>query len=199
MRLIALVLCLVPSVAFSFQIPKQAFEHKRYLIREVRANHGLNGPIALHAAIIHQESRWVKNAKSPVGASGLAQFMPKTAEWMGEIDSRLLGAKTLDPRWSIRAMAVYTAWLLDRVDAKNECENWAFALSGYNGGIGWVWKDQKLSETPGVWFGGVSEDSERADWAFNENRHYVSTIIKKWQPGYYGHGFGFGEYICGEL
>jgi len=200
MRTWALILILFSSNAYSFNIPENAIAYKRMLVREVRAEHGLNGPVALHAALIHQESRWNPLAKSPVGASGLAQFMPATADWMGEIDRRLVGSKTIDPRWSIRAMSVYTKWLNNRFNGYNECQKWAFSLSGYNGGIGWVWKDQKLTEAAGEdkkkWFDNVEKYSERSTSAFNENRHYVNIILNNFQEKYYNNGFKSGGLIC---
>lgn len=184
----------------SSELPVGFFRYAPDVVREVRAEHGLNAPIALHAGLIHQESRWRPDAKSPVGASGLAQFMPSTARWMKDLDSRLAGANTLDPRWSIRAMAVYTSWLNDRFKGYDKCQKWAFSLSGYNGGIGWVRRDQKLAEDAGddryTWFDNVEKYSDRSEAAFKENRHYVDLIIKKWQKLYYKNGFKIGGYVC---
>lgn len=195
-----IIISFLSVYANAFEAPQNAYKYKRLLIKEVRAEHGLNGPVALHAGLIHQESRWNPSAKSPVGASGLAQFMPATADWMGQIDRRLVGSKTLDPQWSIRAMVVYTSWLNDRFKGYDKCQKWAFSLSGYNGGIGWVWKDQKLAESAGdddkVWFDSVEKYSDRSDAAFKENRHYVDVIINKWQPKYFNNGFNQGGYIC---
>lgn len=201
-------LTLIASLTFSdfllsSEIPVGASRYTQQLVREVRAEHGLNGPVALHAGLIHQESRWNPKAKSPVGASGLAQFMPATAEWMKDLDSRLAGANTFDPRWSIRAMVVYTSWLNDRFKGYDKCQKWAFSLSGYNGGIGWVRRDQKLAEDAGddrkVWFDSVEKYSYRSESAFNENRHYVDIIINRWQELYYKNGFNYGGYVCPQV
>ena len=165
------------------------------LANEVRVKHGINAPVALHAAQIHQESRWRPGAMSPVGASGLAQFMPATAKWMPEVDNSLAGVDPLDPLWSIRAQVAYTKWLYDRVDAVDECHKWAFVLSAYNGGIGWVYRDKQLSEDPYRWWGSVAENSDRAGWAYKENREYVDKILFRWQGLYLDAGFD-GPEVC---
>lgn len=64
--------------------------------------------------------------KSPVGALGIAQFMPATArEWLGS------EAAALDPRVAIPGAARYLAWLIRKFggNVKN-------AVAAYNWGIG---------------------------------------------------------------
>ena len=195
-----IVLLLISFCSSASDISNNSLRYKRFLIQEARLEHGLNAPIALLAGLIHQESRWRSDVKSPVGASGLSQFMPKTAKWMGDIDSRLVKTDTIDPKWSIRAMSVYTRWLKDRVTGYNNCEDWALALSAYNGGIGWIWKDQRIAKSKGLddskWFDNVELNSDRSKAAFEENRHYVDVIINKWQEVYYKNNFNYGENVC---
>ena len=69
------------SPAFA-SVPPEAKQHQRELTRNARAIFGLDAPVSLFAAQIHQESRWKVNAKSHVGGQGLAQFMPSTADWI---------------------------------------------------------------------------------------------------------------------
>lgn len=64
------------------RIPTAAEQYRRTLVRSAHAEWGLSAPIATFAAQVHQESRWRADARSPVGAQGLAQFMPGTAEWI---------------------------------------------------------------------------------------------------------------------
>jgi len=179
----------------SAEVPQLAKSMYFTLVKEVRLKHGLTGPVALHAAQIHQESLWKPGAKSPVGASGLAQFMPATADWMPEVDALLFDVNTIDPRWSLRAQSAYTKWIFDRVQGKDECNRWAFVLSAYNGGIGWVYRDKKLSEDPFTWWGSVDKNSDRAGWAYKENREYVDKIMFRWQRLYLKEGFQ-GPVIC---
>ena len=88
-----------------------------------------------------QESRLDPNAKSAVGALGLAQFMQRTwEEWRDGIpgiqsepphDLVLLNPR--DPEDAIRSQAAYMAWLLRQFEG-----NVRPALAAYNWGIGRV-------------------------------------------------------------
>ncbi|AWF65206.1 transglycosylase SLT domain-containing protein [Pseudomonas aeruginosa] len=149
-------------------------------MRSAHAEWGLSAPIATFAAQVHQESRWRADARSPVGAQGLAQFMPGTAEWIAGLYPGALG--TNQPfiqaghcaRWYLRPL------LYDRNQASSECDRWAFVLSAYNGGQGWVNRDRRLASASGAdqlaWFDSVERfNAGRSAANFRENRNYRAS------------------------
>ncbi|MBK1683421.1 lytic transglycosylase domain-containing protein [Rhodoferax fermentans] len=173
------------SVAMAQAIPRDAHRHQLTLKREAQHVWGLNAPIATFAAQVHQESRWRESARSPVGAVGLAQFMPATSTWISGLYASLGERAPTNPTWALRALVTYDKWLSDRIKAANDCERMAFTLSAYNGGLGWVYKRQKISPTPGVCLDrtcnlnpGVAQASQA------ENQHYPVVILRKFEPLY---------------
>jgi soluble lytic murein transglycosylase-like protein len=172
-------------------IPAQAYQYRARLIREAHANWGLDAPIPILAGQIEQESGWRTDAKSGVGALGICQFMPGTADWMNRL-YHLGGAAPLDPGWAIRALVLYDYRLfLDsgKIGFRPFQEQMAAALSGYNGGEGWLTKDitltrQRSSCNVSLWFGCVERYSLRTGQIFKENRGYPRSIILEKAPKY---------------
>jgi len=82
-------------------------------------------PRFIHA-VIKQESKYNSKAVSPVGAQGLMQMMPATAERFGLKDP-------FDPAANVAAGTKYLKWLLKRFDG-----DVSLALAGYNAGEGAV-------------------------------------------------------------
>lgn len=79
---------------------------------------------ALMKAMMHTESSFNPNARSPVGAQGLMQLMPATA-------SRFKVNNPWNPAENIEGSAKYIAWLMKRFNNRVE-----FAVAGYNAGEG---------------------------------------------------------------
>lgn len=167
-------------------IPPRAEKYKAALIRAARYEWGLDAPVAVFAAQIHTESLWKEYAKSPVGALGLSQFMPETAKWLSSIMPHVGKENPYNPNWSIRALCAYDRYLFQKLKGNTEFEQMAFALSAYNGGIGWVLKDKqkarKMGLDPYQYFGSVETvNAGRASVYFRENRRYPFLILKKRQ------------------
>ena len=87
------------------------------------AENGL--PVEFFARVIWQESRFNARAVSHAGARGIAQFMPRTADWHGLVDP-------FDPIESLRHSASYLR------DLRNRFGNLGLAAAGYNAGPGRV-------------------------------------------------------------
>ena len=176
------------------RIPGLAYRLKRTVRGEVNYHWGLDQKGTVFYAQIHQESSWDPEAKSAY-ASGLAQFTPDTATWISRLYPADLGDNNpQDARWAIRALVKYDHWLYDRVLPARDDENrWSFTLSSYNGGIGWLDRDRDLAVSRGKerdrWDDNVADCSNRAKWAFDENRGYVRRILKVLRPMYEQGGF----------
>lgn len=80
-------------------------------------------PPAFFARLIWQESKFRHDAQSPVGAQGVAQFMPRTAAEMGLDDP-------FDPRKALPASARFLRKLHDQFG------NLGLAAAAYNAGSG---------------------------------------------------------------
>ena len=74
LAVLSLAMCL-PAIADA-QIPLAATKHQRLLVGTARQEFGMNAPIPLFAAQVHQESSWNCAAESPY-AQGCAQFTPE--------------------------------------------------------------------------------------------------------------------------
>ncbi|WP_392964095.1 peptidoglycan DD-metalloendopeptidase family protein [Streptomyces sp. LN245] len=98
---------------------------------------------AVIAAQIEAESGWNPNARSPVGAEGLSQFMPGTWPSWGEDDDGNGRASPYDPGDAIMAQGRYDCALARTVEGyKNRGEasgeTLDLALAAYNAGPGAV-------------------------------------------------------------
>jgi hypothetical protein len=79
---------------------------------------------ALVAAVIEQESKFRPQAKSPVGAKGLMQLMPRTGRWMG-------AQNLYDPEQNIDAGVKYIKYLNARFNG-----DLRKTIAAYNAGEG---------------------------------------------------------------
>lgn len=181
------------SQANASEPPTDALKYRSDVIRSARVDWGLNAPVADFAAQLHQESGWNPAARSPVGAQGLAQFMPSTADWLSGLMPHLASREPWNPGWAIRALVSYDRWLWQRVTVPDSCERMAMTLSAYNGGLGWVNRDRRLARTRGLddarWFGAVETvNAGRSVANWRENRHYPQRILHELAPRYLSWG-----------
>ena len=132
------------SVKPSFNKNKDAFDH---IIKQASSTHGVSE--GLIKAVMHTESGFNVNARSPVGAQGLMQLMPATAR-------RFNVSNAYDPQQNIMAGAKYLAWLLKRFNGDQ-----SLAIAGYNAGEGNVSK-----------YGGIPPFRETQDYVRRVNSRY---------------------------
>lgn len=120
------------------QVPPQAARYRAELTRAAHAQWGLNAPVAVLAAQVHQESTWNPQAVSRVGARGLGQFMPGTTSWWcGRTGTGAADCLPNNPAWALRALVGYDKYLRDLTPAHySERDRMWVALRGYNGGLG---------------------------------------------------------------
>jgi len=193
--------CLLLTAAIAqADVPREALHYKRDLIRHSRYVWGLDAPVAVLAAQIHQESGWKKDAKSAY-ASGLTQFTPSTAVWISGAYPKDLGAnQPLNPQWALRAQSIYMKQLYDDTAAASPCDQMWKTLWKYNGGAGWVRRDERLAAKSGANVLLAREvepfNAGRAPAFFKENRDYPRIILLKYQPLYASWG---GEIACGQI
>lgn len=124
---------------------RNAYDH---LIRAAAARHGVDP--ALVKAVIHTESAFNPNARSPVGAMGLMQLMPGTARDMGV-------ANAWDPAQNIEGGVKYLAWLQRQFRSRDH------VIAAYNAGHGNVKK-----------YGGIPPFRETRNYVKSVNSRYSS-------------------------
>lgn len=190
--------CTPEAKAQAVQVPQAAQQYRSELVRNARAIWGMEAPVATFAAQVHQESAWKPGAVSHVGAQGLAQFMPTTSAWIAGLYPALASNQPYNPSWSLRALVQYDAWIHARVSAATPCDRMAKVLSSYNGGLGWVQRDEALAKRQGlnaaVWWSHVETvNAGRSAANWRENRDYPRRILQRLEPAYVAAGWGQGS------
>lgn len=120
-------------------------------------------PATLLAAVAKQESRFSSSVRSPVGAVGLLQLMPATAD---EVAGRGLSEEQLEePARNAELGARYLRQLLEQWQG-----NLLLAVASYNAGPNAVraWINPTLVENPEVWVEAIP---------FPETRLYVKKVL----------------------
>ena len=112
-----------------------------------------------------QESRFIADARSHVGAAGLMQLMPATAKWMARrLGMRYDAAQIADPQVNLRLGMSYLKTVLDAFEGRE-----ALAAAAYNAGPS---RPRRWRHGPPV---------EAAAWAesipFTETREYVKKVL----------------------
>lgn len=177
------------------QVPASAQQYKRTLVRVAHSEWGLGAPVAVFAAQIHQESGWRHVAVSHVGAQGLAQFMPGTAQWWCDrTGTAAADCQPTNPTWAMRSLVGYDKWLYDRAPAHYTPRDrmWV-ALRAYNGGLG-HWQREAastgLAQPSRAQVDAACGKARRAAVHCKENLGYPHRILVVIQPRYLQWGPG---------
>jgi len=193
---------LVPAISLKIarptaEVPARCQRIRLNYVRNVQHGYGPNAPVAALASQMFQESGCDPSAKSAF-ADGLTQFTPATASWIGSRYPDLALSDAKNPTWAARAQGRYMRFLVDRSTGETECDRWWMGKWGYNGGEGWVIRDQKLALAKGANPRRHVEvepfNAGRHAAAFRENRDYPHKIIERWQPMFIAAGWGSG--VC---
>lgn len=184
---------LLPPMAHA-QVPQEALRYRALLVRTAHAAWGLDAPVAVFAAQVHQESAWRPDAVSHVGAQGLAQFMPATTRWIASQSPELAAQEPYNPAWALRALVTYDRWLYDRTPAHYLPRDrmWV-ALRAYNGGLG-HWQREAastgLAQPTRAQVDAACGKARRAAVHCKENLGYPNRILVVIQPRYLQWGPG---------
>jgi len=139
--------------------------HYYEMIEEYANEHGNNPPLML--ALVREESYFNPNASSGVGAKGLMQLMPTTAD---EVASRkgLAGYNLFDAESNIKLGNAYYSMIKSMLSGMD-----VSAIASYNGGIGSVtkWK-QSLSY--------FDTDSFVEKIPYDETQNYVKKVFRSY-------------------
>ena len=123
----------------------------------------------LVAAVVREESAFDARAVSPVGARGLMQLMPYTAEWV----ARQVGLKDyrnnllMDEDVNVRLGSWYLQHLIRRFNG-----NWVLAVAGYNAGPEAV---ERWTEN-----GVRNLDEFIESIPYSETRYYTKKVIRSY-------------------
>ncbi|WP_345548252.1 transporter substrate-binding domain-containing protein [Microbulbifer aestuariivivens] len=132
--------------------PGKALSPYDEIAKKYAAKHNLDWRMVV--AQIWQESNFDPKAESHMGAQGLMQVMPRTAQEMG------FNTPLFDPEHSVHAGTKYLDWLKERFGNELPADEkvW-FSLAAYNAGIGHLRDAQELAKQlnldPNKWFDNV--------------------------------------------
>jgi soluble lytic murein transglycosylase len=136
----------------------------RGVFAEQSRAHGLEEPYVL--GLVRQESRFIPNAKSVAGASGLMQLMPATARWVARQTGMrdYAPARVTDVEVNVALGTSYLRYVLDELDGSP-----VLAATAYNAGPGRArkWKGDRPLE------GAIYAETI----PFNETRDYVKKVL----------------------
>ena len=147
---------------FSLRYPTPFRDELSPIARQIDLN------LAWAYGLIRQESRFIMNASSSVGASGLMQVMPNTAKYVAKKIGMLnyTNDKLSDTNTNLTLGSNYLNMVLIDLDG-----SWVLASAAYNAGPSRskAWREKLTSPTEGAIFVETIP--------FNETRTYVKNVL----------------------
>ena len=147
---------------FSLRYPTPFRDELSPIARQIDLN------LAWAYGLIRQESRFIMNASSSVGASGLMQVMPNTAKYVAKKIGMLnyTNDKLSDTNTNLTLGSNYLNMVLVDLDG-----SWVLASAAYNAGPSRskAWREKLTGPTEGAIFAETIP--------FNETRTYVKNVL----------------------
>ena len=147
---------------FSLRYPTPFREELSPIAKQIDLN------LAWTYGLIRQESRFIMNASSSVGASGLMQVMPNTAKYVAKKIgmTSYTNEKLNDTSTNLTLGSNYLNMVLGDLDG-----SWVLASAAYNAGPSRSksWREKLTSPTEGAIFAETIP--------FNETRTYVKNVL----------------------
>ena len=147
---------------FSLRYPTPYRDELSPIARQIDLN------LAWAYGLIRQESRFIMNASSSVGASGLMQVMPNTAKYVAKKIgmTNYTNDKLTDTNTNLTLCSNYLNMVLIDLDG-----SWVLASAAYNAGPSRskAWREKLTGPTEGAIFAETIP--------FNETRTYVKNVL----------------------
>ena len=147
---------------FSLRYPTPYHDELSPIARQIDLN------LAWAYGLIRQESRFIMNASSSVGASGLMQVMPNTAKYVAKKIgmTNYTNDKLTDTNTNLTLGSNYLNMVLIDLDG-----SWVLASAAYNAGPSRskAWREKLTGPTEGAIFAETIP--------FNETRTYVKNVL----------------------
>jgi len=180
--------------AASYKAKDRCEQYRSIVNTELRRYYNDDTQAARFLAQLDAESACKTHARSPVGAVGLAQFMPFTWKDMKRWYPRQLSRCTPNiAECAIRAQVLYMkrleAYVRRVIKPESDCAKIAMATAGYNAGVGWIRKESRKCDlitgcNGQLYFNNTQTMCVRRTSACKETRHYVKRILSVRQIAY---------------
>lgn len=170
---IVVVLAIIVFVNFD-EVAELAFpRHYEDIIEEIAVEYSIDKWLVM--ALIRSESNFHANATSEVGARGLMQLMPETAEWLIERGGFTMTREEAlaEPEQNIRIGVYYLGILINYYEDDSGHTELATVIAAYNAGIGTV--DGWLADD--VWDG---SDANYTDIPYSETEKHVRNVLRSY-------------------